>query len=75
MARVRLIQEPAWRPSDDAAQQLHFLQVRRASPEAPLYFAPELLAHQLFHDAQVRIVASKGKVAPVHDAPRVQLGI
>eukprot|EP00969_Alexandrium_andersonii_P237101 10465699-Alexandrium_andersonii.AAC.1 len=53
----------------------HFLQVRRASADAPFKFSHELLAHQPLRDVQVNIVAREGEVAPAHDAPRVQLAV
>eukprot|EP00969_Alexandrium_andersonii_P370688 15477853-Alexandrium_andersonii.AAC.1 len=70
MARVRLIQEPVWRPPNDAVQPLHPPQVRRASAQAHLEFAHELLVRLLLHDVEVGIVAREGEVVPVHDAPR-----
>eukprot|EP00969_Alexandrium_andersonii_P156953 6938039-Alexandrium_andersonii.AAC.1 len=62
MARARLIQDPVRRPSDDAAQQFHRLQVRRASPEAPLDLARELPVHQLLNDVHVGVIAREGEV-------------
>eukprot|EP00969_Alexandrium_andersonii_P240425 10614219-Alexandrium_andersonii.AAC.1 len=62
MARVRLVQGPVWRPPDDAVQQLHLLQVLRASTAAPLYFTHTLLAQQLLHDVQVGVVPGEGAV-------------
>eukprot|EP00969_Alexandrium_andersonii_P171844 7596032-Alexandrium_andersonii.AAC.1 len=61
MARVRLVQESVRRPPGDAAQQIHLLQVLRASAEAPLDLAHELLVHQLLHDVQVGVVPGEGE--------------
>eukprot|EP00969_Alexandrium_andersonii_P175940 7779886-Alexandrium_andersonii.AAC.1 len=69
MPQVRLVQVPIGCPPDDAVQQLHLLQVRRVSAEAPFDFAHELLVHLPLHDVQVGIVARGGEAAPVHDAP------
>eukprot|EP00969_Alexandrium_andersonii_P226768 10014272-Alexandrium_andersonii.AAC.1 len=69
MARIRLVQEALGRPPDDAVQQLHLLQVLRASAEATLDFAHELLVHEVLDEVRVHAVAGEGEVAPVRDAP------
>eukprot|EP00969_Alexandrium_andersonii_P020777 907699-Alexandrium_andersonii.AAC.1 len=75
MTGVCLVQEPLRCPADNAAQQLHLLQVSPATPQAPLDFAHELLIHALFHHIEVWIASGKCEVVSVHDAPRIQFSV
>eukprot|EP00969_Alexandrium_andersonii_P098511 4347486-Alexandrium_andersonii.AAC.1 len=58
MAGVCLVQAPLRCPTDDAVQQLDFLQVSLATPQAPLDFAHELLVHECFYHVKVGIAAT-----------------